>query len=76
MQHGWPGQNVPVDMHIEHLNKVAKGSISFLGSNMSSHESASQLRRCLFWRQHQAHTRGCSEGHRGSCERASQGGQS
>ena len=32
---GRPGHNVPVDMHMEHLNKVAKGAISFLGSNKS-----------------------------------------
>ena len=31
--HGRPGRNVPVDMHMEHLNKTAKGAIDFLGSN-------------------------------------------
>lgn len=33
--HGRPGRNVPVDMHMEHLNKIAKGAISSLGSNKS-----------------------------------------
>lgn len=33
--HGRPGHNVPVDMHMEHLNKIAKGAFSFLGSNKS-----------------------------------------
>ena len=33
--HGRPGHNVPVDLHMEHLNKIAKGAISFLGSNKS-----------------------------------------
>ena len=31
--HGRPGRNVPVDMHMEHLNRIAKGAIGFLGSN-------------------------------------------
>ena len=26
---------MPVDLHMEHLNKIAKGAISFLGSNKS-----------------------------------------
>ena len=33
--HRRPGHNVPVDMHMEHLNKIVKGAISFLGSNKS-----------------------------------------
>ena len=40
-------------MHMEHLNKTAKGAIGFLGSNKAkkpSHESASQLELCpLYW---------------------------
>ena len=31
--HGQPGHNVPVDMHMEHLNKIAKCAFGFLGSN-------------------------------------------
>ena len=33
--HGRPGCNVPVDIQLEHLNKIAKSAISFLGSNKS-----------------------------------------
>ncbi len=25
--HGRPGKNIPVDLHMEHLNKIAKGAI-------------------------------------------------
>ena len=32
---GKPGKNVPVDLHMEHLNKIAKGAIGKLGSNKS-----------------------------------------
>ena len=31
--HGRPGKNIPVDLHMEHLNKIAKDAIHFLGSN-------------------------------------------
>ena len=34
--HGRPGRNIPVDLHMEHLNKVAKGAIGQLGSNKST----------------------------------------
>ena len=33
--HGKPGRNIPVDLHMEHLNKIAKGCIGFLGCNKS-----------------------------------------
>eukprot|EP00731_Ephydatia_muelleri_P000806 Em0001g806a len=33
--HGKPGSNIPVDLHMEHLNKIAKGCIGFLGCNKS-----------------------------------------
>lgn len=33
--HGRPGKNIPVDLHMEHLNKIAKGAILSLGSNKS-----------------------------------------
>ena len=33
--HGKPGKNIPVDLHMEHLNKIAKGAIRFLGPNKS-----------------------------------------
>ncbi len=32
---GRPGKNIPVDLHMEHLNKIAKGAIRFQGSNRS-----------------------------------------
>ena len=32
---GLPGKNIPVDLHMEHLNKIAKEAINFLGSNKS-----------------------------------------
>ena len=31
--HGRPGKNIPVDLHMEHLNKIAKGAIRLSGSN-------------------------------------------
>lgn len=37
---GLPGRNIPVDLHMEHLNKLAKDAINILGSNKS--ESAIQ----------------------------------
>lgn len=33
--HGRPGKNIPVDLHMEHLNKVAKNGIRYLGQNKS-----------------------------------------
>ncbi len=30
---GLPGRNIPVDLHMEHLNKIAKEAINFLGSS-------------------------------------------
>ncbi len=33
---GRPGKNIPVDLHMEHLNKIAKGAIRFQGSNRST----------------------------------------
>ena len=34
--HGRPGRNIPVDLHMEHFNKIAKGAIGQLGSNKST----------------------------------------
>ena len=31
--HGQPGRNIPVDLHMEHLNRLAKDAIKNLGSN-------------------------------------------
>lgn len=33
--HGRPGKNIPADLHMEHLNKIAKDAIRGLGSNKS-----------------------------------------
>ncbi len=33
--HSIPGRNIPVDLHMEHLNKMAKEAINFLGANKS-----------------------------------------
>ncbi len=33
--HGRPGRNVLCDLHLEHMNKEAKNSISGLGSNIT-----------------------------------------
>lgn len=33
--HGQPGKNIPVDLHMEHLNKLAKCGIRFNGSNVT-----------------------------------------
>ena len=30
--HGKPGDNIPVDLHMEHLNKIANSAIRFMGS--------------------------------------------
>ena len=33
--HGRPGKNIPMDLHMEHLNRQLKNSISHLGSNVT-----------------------------------------
>ena len=78
-------------MHMEHLNKIAKGAISFLGSNKSEKaiarigQSIGTLSPVLdnldeekSHSKHIKHTKETnnSEGHCGSCERASQSRQS
>ena len=35
--HGRPGKNIPCDLHMEHLNRVCKESISGLGANITDH---------------------------------------
>ena len=34
--HGLPGRNIPLDLHMEHLNCLAKGAMKNLGSNKST----------------------------------------
>ena len=33
--HGCPEKNIPCDLHMEHLNRECKGSISGLGANIT-----------------------------------------
>ena len=33
--HGLPGRNIPCDLHMEHLNRLAKEAIKGLGANTS-----------------------------------------
>ena len=44
--HGRPGKNVPCDLHMEHLNRVCKGAISGLGSNISD-KAVVRVGKCL-----------------------------
>ena len=43
---GRPGKNIPVDLHMEHLNKIAKGAVLFLGSN-SSEKAITRVGRAI-----------------------------
>ncbi len=43
---GKPGKNIPVDLHMEHLNKIAKGAIRFQGSNKSE-KSITRIGRAI-----------------------------
>ena len=43
---GRPGKNIPDDLHMEHLNKIAKGAILFLGSN-SSEKAITRVGRAI-----------------------------
>ena len=31
--HGYPGKNIPADLHMEHLNRLVKDAVKGLGSN-------------------------------------------
>ena len=35
--HGRPGENIPADLHMEHLNRLVKEAIKNLGSNKTEH---------------------------------------
>ena len=43
---GKPGRNVPMDLHMEHINKHCKQSMGNLGSNISE-KSVSRIGRCI-----------------------------
>ena len=44
--HGRPGRNIPVDLHMEHLNHLAKDAIKNLGSNKTV-GTVARVGRCI-----------------------------
>ena len=44
--HGRRGKNIPCDLHMEHLNRMCKSSISGLGSNVTD-RSIQRIGECL-----------------------------
>ena len=44
--HGRPGRNIPVDLHMEHLNHLAKDAIKNLGSNKTV-GTVARVDRCI-----------------------------
>ena len=44
--HGRPGKNIPMDLHMEHLNRELKLAISHLSSNVSE-KAIQQIGMCL-----------------------------
>ena len=44
--HGRPGRNIPLDLHIEHLNRLAKDAIQNLGSNKTV-GGVARVGRCI-----------------------------
>ena len=44
---GLPGRNIPLDLHMEHLNRLAKDAIRNLGSNKTRTASVSRIGRSL-----------------------------
>ena len=40
---GRPGRNIPVDLHMEHMNKLAKGAIRFTGGANMSERAVSRV---------------------------------
>ena len=45
--HGLPGRNIPLDLHMEHLNRLAKGAMKNLGPNKTRQKSITRVGRCL-----------------------------
>ena len=41
--HGMPGRNISCDLLMEHLNRVCKGAMGNLGSNIQSNDSVSRI---------------------------------
>lgn len=44
--HGRPGRNIPLDLHMEHLNRLAKDAIKNLGSNKTV-GAVARVGRCI-----------------------------
>ena len=44
--HGRPGKNIPADLHMEHLNRLAKGAMKNLGANKTE-KAISRVGRAL-----------------------------
>ena len=44
--HGQQGKNIPMDLHIEHLNRQCKVSIKALGANVTEH-AVTRVGKCL-----------------------------
>ena len=44
--HGRPGRNIPLDLHMEHLNRLAKDAIKNLGSNKTV-GAVARIGRCI-----------------------------
>ena len=44
--HGRPGKNISCDLHMEHLNRICKGSMAALGSNVTEN-SVLRVGKCL-----------------------------
>ena len=34
--HGWPGHNIPRDLHMEHINRACKTAVNNLGANLTA----------------------------------------
>ena len=45
--HGLPGRNIPLDLHMEHLNRVAKGAMKNLSSNKTRVASVTRIGRSI-----------------------------
>ena len=44
--HGRPGKNIPCDLHMEHLNRLCKSSLTNLGANISD-KAVLRVGKCL-----------------------------
>ena len=44
--HGWPGYNIPCDLHMEHINRVCKAAVKLLGANLTP-KAIVRVGRCI-----------------------------